>query len=206
MKFTIVSGSQRANSQTYKVSRFIERILMNQRIDSAHEVYLLDLATSPLSFWDGGESPQTVLRDRRWASVAGELRASDAFVIVSPEWGGMATPALKNFFLLCESGTALSHKPGLIVTLSSSNGGSYPVAELRMSSYKNTRICYIPEHVVIRNVRDMLNDSDTSVSRHDAYIRARLRYSLALLEAYAVALRYVRESVVIDDDSYRYGM
>ena len=52
----------------------------------------------------------------------------------------------------------LGHKPALIVTVSSADGGAYPVAELRMSSYKNNRICYLPEHVILRNVERILND------------------------------------------------
>ena len=42
----------------------------------------------------------------------------------------------------------MAHKPGLIVTVSAGLGGSYPVTELRISSHKNTRLCYIPDHVL----------------------------------------------------------
>ena len=50
---------------------------------------------------------------------------------------------LLNIFLLCGNGE-FSHKPGLIVSVSSGNGGAYPIAELRSSSYKNTHIMWIP--------------------------------------------------------------
>ena len=63
----------------------------------------------------------------------------------------MATPIAKNFFLICNKGE-LAHKPGLIVSISSGNGGAYPVSELRSSSYKNTHIMWIPEQIIIRNV------------------------------------------------------
>jgi hypothetical protein len=42
----------------------------------------------------------------------------------------------------------------LIIAVSGgAGGGAYPVAELRMSSYKNSRICYLPEHLIVRQRR-----------------------------------------------------
>ena len=35
------------------------------------------------------------------------------------------------------------------------------VAELRASSYKNNRLCYIPENLIVRNVGSVLNDDDS---------------------------------------------
>jgi len=55
----------------------------------------------------------------------------------------MAPAGLKNFFLYAGN-TALAHKPAYLVGISASRGGSYPIAELRMSSYKNSYLCYIP--------------------------------------------------------------
>ena len=78
--------------------------------------------------------------------------------MVVPEYGGMATPIAKNLFLLCDDGE-LFHKPGLIVSVSSGNGGAYPITELRSSSYKNTHIMWIPENIIIRNVEDYLPGS-----------------------------------------------
>ena len=76
--------------------------------------------------------------------ISNKLASSDAFIVISPEWHGMAPAGLKNFFLMWGKGE-LAHKPALIITVSSGDGGSYPVAELRMSSYKNNRICFLPE-------------------------------------------------------------
>ena len=73
---------------------------------------------------------------------------------MTPEWNGMATPAIKNFFLYFSS-SVLFHKPALIVTVSAGHGGAYPVIELRSSGYKNTKLCYIPEHVIIREAANV---------------------------------------------------
>ena len=69
------------------------------------------------------------------------------------------------------------HEPGLIVTVSAGAGGSYPVTELRISSYKNTRLCYIPDHVIVRNVGQMLH-GDQPAEEHDQALRGRITYSL----------------------------
>ncbi len=116
----------------------------------------------------------------------------------------MSSPALKNFFLYL-SGTDVSHKPGLIVSVSSGMGGSYPNAELRISSFKNTRIVYIPDHVIVRHVETLLN-SDTPESKDDEWIRGRLFYSTTMLVEYAKALVSVRQSGKINLKTYPFGM
>jgi NAD(P)H-dependent FMN reductase len=113
-------------------------------------------------------------------------------------------PLLKNFFLLCSHGE-LSHKPGLIVGVTSGRSGSYPVAELRMSSYKNTKICYMPEHLIIRNVEQVLNSPEAS-STDDAETRKRLDYSLELLGHYARALKPIRNEEIVAKSPYPFGM
>lgn len=84
-------------------------------------------------------------------------------------------------------------------------GGSYPNAELRMSSYKNTRIVYIPDHVIVRHVESILN-SELPEGKDDEYIRARLNYTLNVLVEYAKALNAVRQSGVIDIKTYPFGL
>jgi hypothetical protein len=116
----------------------------------------------------------------------------------------MVPSGLKNLFLLCNK-QELSHKPGLIVSVSSGHGGAYPVAELRMSSYKNTQFCYIPEHVIVRRAEELLNGGEDA-AKEDLYVRQRLRHAVGLLEQYALALRQVRQSGAADYKKYPYGM
>ena len=128
-------------------------------------------------------------------------------MIVTPEWGGMATPGVKNFLLNCTAGE-IGHKPALIVTASATRGGSYPVAELRMSGYKNNRLAWIPEHVIVHHVRENFNlpDGAPELSKEDTLLRARLRYALKILEQYGRALAHVRASGVIDHQTFKSGM
>lgn len=202
MKFALVSGSHRKQSQSGKVARFAEQ-LIRQHI-AGSETYRLDLGTTPLPLWDEEVGQQTERWRKAWARPSAELTSADAVVIVSPEWSGMVPAGLKNFFLLCNNGE-LAHKPGLIVTVSAGTGGAYPVAELRMSSYKNAFFCYIPDHVIIRKAESVFNDGAPTADA-DTYLRNRLTYALTVLHEYGKALKLVRESGVIDLRTYSYGM
>lgn len=201
MKCFVLSGSHRADAQTLKVARYIESVLTGELSASAH---LYSLSGNPLPLWDEahGGAP-----DALWDPIARELTAADALVVVTPEWSGMATPAVKNFLLNCTA-AEVGHKPGLIVTVSASRGGSYPVAELRMSGTKNNRLCWIPEHVIVHHVNANLNAADGSadLTKEDTQTRARLRYALRLLLAYGRALTQVRASGTIDHQTFKSGM
>ena len=202
MKFFILSGSHRREAQTLKVANYLHGALT--RGTPPAEAHLFSLSGNPLPLWDEatGGAP-----DELWDPIARELKAADALVVVTPEWSGMATPGVKNFLLNCTF-EELGHKPGLIVTVSATRGGSYPVAELRMSSYKNNRINWIPEHVIVHHVERNLNGPDGSpgLEKEDQLIRARLHYALRVLAEYGQALRAVRASGVIDHKTFRSGM
>ena len=204
MKITIISGSHRNNSQSLKVANYIKKTLQNEKL--CDESWLFSLSGNPLPLWDegiweGDEAWQDLLEP-----ISAELASSDGFIVIAPEWHGQVPAGLKNFFLLWGKGE-LAHKPALIVTVSSADGGAYPVAELRMSSYKNNRICYIPEQVIVRNVESVLNDNPEDNNQDtDAYFRGRFSYALKQLTEYAIALKQVRKTGATDLSVYKNGM
>ena len=202
MKIGIVVGSHRHDSQSRKVALYLEQQLQSLKA----ETWLHDLAHDPLPLWDenlgSGEGPWAFLPD-----LVEQLQSSDGFVIVSPEWHGMATSAVKNFFLLCNVQSGLAHKPALITAVSGGDGGAYVVSELRTSSYKNNRLCYIPEQLVVRNVGKVFNaDSAENDPEAHTYFVDRADYSLKLLLAYSEALGALRGGGVVDLDGYPNGM
>ena len=203
MKISIISGSHRQNSQSLKVGKHIEKTLLESGLSD--EAYLFSLAGNPLplwdeSIWEGDENWKRIL-----TPISEELESSDGFVIIAPEYHGQVPAALKNFFLIWKQ--QFSHKPALIVGVSSGDGGSYPVAELRMSSYKNNRICYLPENLIIRNVESVLNEDDNkNDSEADAYFRERIEWCLGILKEYTVALKQVRETGVTNTNKFNNGM
>ncbi len=204
MKITIVSGSHRPQAQSLKVARFVERTLRERGL--CDETWLFSLSGNPLPLWDQGIWDGDPAWQARLAPLSEQLASSDGFVVVSPEWHGMVPAGLKNFFLLWTKGE-LAHKPALIVTVSSGMGGAYPVAELRMSGYKNNRLCYIPEHVIVRDVENVLNDDPAdNDTEADGYLRGRIAWALGILREYALALARVRASGAADTSEYRFGM
>ena len=126
---------------------------------------------------------------------------SDGFIFVIPEYGGMATPISKNFFLHCNKGE-LSHKPALVVSISSGNGGSYPISELRSSSYKNRHILWIPENIIIRNVEHFNPRNHGHLIPE--WLDKRIDYVLNLLIEYSKCLRPI--SKLINRKDFGNGM
>jgi NAD(P)H-dependent FMN reductase len=203
MKITVICGSHRAQAQSLKVARHVRNTLDD---GICEETALISLADNPLPLWDMGVWDG----DEKWPPLLDPIRAelvsSDAFVVVTPEWHGQVPAGLKNFFLLFGR-NELGHKPALIVAVSAGDGGAYPVAELRMSSYKNSRLCYIPEHVIVRNVEQVLNeDPAQNNAQADDYFRKRIRWALGILKQYGLALRQVRTSGATDTDQFKNGM
>ncbi len=203
MKIAIISGSHRENSQSEKVANFVAKTLQSRGI----EANVLSLAGNPLPLWDTGlwqQDPawQTLLKP--WREI---LNSADGLVVISPEWHGQVPSGLKNFFLLWGNGPELWHKPALIIGVSVSDGGTYPIAELRMSSYKNNRICYIPEQIIIRHVDTVLNEDATqNKPEADSYFRERINWNLDILQEYAQALKVVRDSGKTRHEKFQNGM
>lgn len=204
MKISIVSGSHRSSGQSGKIAGVIAQSLSESTL--CDESYLLDLADNPLPLWDDSIWSGDDSWQQRLAPISEQLSSSDALVIIVPEWHGMVPSGLKNFFLMWGKGE-LAHKPALLVSVSSGDGGAYPIAELRMSSYKNNRICYLPEHLIIRKVESVFNSSaDDNDAKAQAYLEGRLDYCLKQLLTYAQAFKHIRESDTTSLSTYRNGM
>lgn len=203
MKISIISGSHRENSQSLKVANYIKSLLHEGVCEQS---WLFSLAGNPLPLWDQGVWDGDAKWQQLLNPIKEQLASSDAFVVITPEWHGQVPAGLKNFFLLFGK-NELGHKPALIVSVSSGEGGAYPVAELRMSSYKNCRICYIPEHLIIRRVETVLNDDAASNdTKSDPYYRGRIKWSLNILKEYAAALKQVRASGATETEQFKNGM
>ncbi len=194
MKIGIISGSHRPNSQSSKVGRYIEQTLTEQGL--CDSCWFYDLAGNPLPLWEESVwDPDHAQWQNMLEPLREELHSCDAFVVISPEWHGMVPAGLKNFLLMWTAAGELAHKPALIVAVSAAVGGAYPVAELRMSGYKNNRLCFLPEHLIVRNVGSVFNaDSADNDPKSQKYLTERTLYCLKLLREYGLALRQVRES------------
>ncbi|MVW75859.1 NADPH-dependent FMN reductase [Pseudomonas xionganensis] len=195
LNIALVAGSSRSNSQSSKVARFLRQRLIQQGLCTQEQSSLIDLGLAPLPLWPAEDAGP-------WDLYSQQLQAADALIIVAPEWNGMACPAIKNFFIYAGK-AELAHKPGLLVGVSSGIGGAYPISELRASSYKNCRLCYLPEHLIVRQVEAVLN-TPQAASEEDQRIRNRIDYALDILGKYGQALQPVRAS--IDLSQFATGM
>ncbi len=196
----ILCGSHRVQSQSARMGGHIAPLL-----ESAGGIPdLFDLGKTPLPLWreDFWASPRTGWED--WDAVAARLQAADGLIIVCPEYHGMVPAGVKNFFLLA-SAKELADKPALIVTVSAAMGGTYPAAELRMTSAKNNRLCYMPDTVILREVEQLFQDAENPTET-DRYLEGRLRHDLYLLTIYATAFRQIRDARARDLDRYPFGM
>ena len=190
MKISTISASHRINSQSKRISHLLHDNLLN--INPDLEMFSLDLAHASLPLWSPDKKNGKGVWGGIWNSISDNLNKSDGFILIVPEYGGMATPAAKNIFLLCDNGE-FAHKPGLIVSVSSGNGGAYPITELRSSSYKNTHLMWIPENIIIRNVEEF-NPKEHGKNIPE-WLDDRINYVLRLFLAYTSNMKPLRQMV-----------
>ena len=197
MNISIISASHRKNSQSNRVALILEKLIQEKFKNI--KIFNFDLFKLNLPMWSEEEIEEN--RKLFFNEFSSKLLKSDGFIFVIPEYGGMATPISKNFFLHCNKGE-LSHKPALIVSISSGNGGSYPISELRSSSYKNRHILWIPENIIIRNVEHF--DPGNHGNLIPEWLDKRIDYVLNLLIEYSKCLRPV--SKLINRKDFGNGM
>jgi len=179
LNILIIAGSQRPDSRSAAIANLIQKRLENTHPEL--ETDTASLGDMPAQ-WRFGEAVDT-------SGLAERVRAADGFVILAPEWNGMATPALKNLFLL-EGENLFANKPAALIGVSEGAGGVYPMAELRMSAHKNTLICFTPVGYCIRKASAFIADTDAAVPG----IWDRVDYSLDVLAAYTKALAAMRRA------------
>lgn len=182
MKLLIISTSQRPDSQSAKVGRYIAESSFSSPHTMGYDtIHHLELCLFNLPFWDGEENN----KGEHWPEIEHRVDEANALVLITPEWGGMASPLLKNFLLMCTR-EETAHKPTLLVSISDGISGTYPIVELKMNALKNNKLVPIPDHLIIRNVSHVLNAIPEGA--RDIALRERVQYSLYMLHQYAQAL------------------
>lgn len=94
MNIEIISGSPRKGSITHRVALHLQQHL---REETQHHVGLLDVREYPLPpiqevFSSVEKAPE------QFKPLAQRMFAADAFIIVTPEYNGSYSPAMKNMF------------------------------------------------------------------------------------------------------------
>lgn len=205
LNLVIISGSHRKSAESSKVVEYIKNFIQSdEKLKNDFETHPIFLADENLPFYSDDRSANEEKEfQNKWQPISQKLKEADAFVVVSPEWHGMVPAQLKNLFLLVHK--ELAYKPAVLVTVSAGMGGSYPINELRTSSYKNSKICYLPEHVIIRHVEDF------NKNPHDAQfteVRERLENTLCILSLYGTRLKGLSSEILnlAHTQKYQNGM
>jgi NAD(P)H-dependent FMN reductase len=206
MNLLIISASQRINSQSNKVAQYLAEVIIG-----FSTVNHIELCRKNLPLWDGEQSSKASEKSD-WSSINEQIKVADALILITPEWDGTASPLLKNFLMMCE-GQDTAHKPALLTSVSNGISGAYPIAELRMSAFKNNKLVAIPDHLIIRNVEQVLNtpeQGEQTLTTRDNSTRQRIAYSLHTLKHYAQAQKILRASLAkqpfSNEQDYAYGM
>jgi NAD(P)H-dependent FMN reductase len=204
MHIVLISGSHRVNSQSLRVTKYLAARL--EKLEPGTSTDIIALTGNPLPLWDESFMQKDGQSDlqKKWEPYKKRLQVADGFVVTSPEWHGMVPAGLKNFFLFC-SPKEVGHKPALITTVSASRNGAYPVDELRISSYKNSRICYIPEQIIVRDAATIFV-GDTPSGKEDEFLHDRADFALRVLVDYTKALKPVRDNPALWEKKYSSGM
>lgn len=95
MNIEIVSGSPRAESLTYRLALFLQNHL---RQTSEHNVNIVDVRQYNLLPMQEEVYTSTETTPDPYKPLAERMFAADAFIIVSPEYNGSYTAAMKNLF------------------------------------------------------------------------------------------------------------
>ncbi|MFY0641389.1 MAG: NAD(P)H-dependent oxidoreductase [Bermanella sp.] len=193
MNICIISASTREKSASLNVAHFVRAQLT--QLPANTQTSILDLHQAHIPLWQEGMTANP--------DIEKQLAQADGFVFVIPEWHGMTPPAFKNIFFFFNA--CFAHKPVYIVSVSAGTGGRYPISELRMSSYKNSFINYIPVSTIIDHVNDTINNKGEFIAESD-FIAQRIDEGLQFLLEYTHALCQVRESKIYKEKRFKNGL
>lgn len=195
MNITVISGSTRDNSASYKTSLYLQQQLLG--LDDSNDVGIFDLSTANLPMWEESLDLSTL------SEPQSQLEAADAFIFVIPEWHGMVPPALKNIFFLFTG--VFRHKPAYIVTVSAGSGGRYPIQEMRSTVYKNTYLNFLPVNTVIDRVNSIIDEKGGYIGEKQ-FVANRVDEGLRLLLEYSKAFQTIRKSDIVLEKRFPNGV
>ncbi|MFN4285791.1 MAG: NADPH-dependent FMN reductase [Lacibacter sp.] len=95
MNIEIVTGSPRKESVTYRVALFLLRQLRSQ---TQHNVNILDVRDWPLPALQQQVFQSVATTPDPLKPLSERMFGAQAFILVTPEYNGSYTPALKNLF------------------------------------------------------------------------------------------------------------
>jgi NAD(P)H-dependent FMN reductase len=109
MKIEIISGSAREASVTFRIALYLQNWI---RENTSHDVSIIDMREWPVppvqQVWTSADKAPVELRP-----LAERMMHADAYILVTPEYNGSYSPAMKN---LLDHFPKRHHKPFAIAT------------------------------------------------------------------------------------------
>jgi azobenzene reductase len=119
MKITLIAGSNRKNSTSTKLSRYIE----NQLISIGHDVVFFDLYEKPIPFYNPDSSLDT---DLHLIELKASMLQAQAIILSTPDYHGSISGVLKNALDHLD----FDHFDSKVVLSISSAGGATGISSL----------------------------------------------------------------------------
>ena len=94
MKISIISTSHRKNSQSARVGNIINNFISN--IDHNVNCFCVDMFESKIPLWPANKNDQFINNNIQKISL--NLKSSDGFIFIVPEYGGWQHQIQKTFF------------------------------------------------------------------------------------------------------------
>ena len=146
--YTIISGTNRAGSNTLKVARQYRALLKEKGIDAG----LLSL-----------ENVNVLIRDNHFEKMEKEiLIPTDKYIFISPEYNGSFPGVLKMLFDTSKTHTIWWHKKALITGVSSGRAGNLRGNDQLSAVLNYLKITVHPNQLPI-SVIDKLMDNEGNI-------------------------------------------
>lgn len=176
---TVISGTNRPNSNTRKVAELVRAELEA----SGHDTVLLDLADLPEEIF----SPSSYAsKPKSFDGFQQTVLATDGVLTVVPEYNGSFPGVLKYFIDMLRFPDSLYEKPAAFVGISAGRwGGVRAVEQLEMIfQYRHAHLfgrrCFIPR------IREALDQNGKMI---DSDVTERLRKTVVEFAAFCSSLR-----------------
>ena len=145
MNVIILAASYKDDGYCLRVMKELKETLEgHQKIPHVHGIEFSEVSVIP------SKTARHSIRPRVLSETRAGLMQADAFVIITRETEGKVQSEAVDFLLDCHNGE-LAHKPAMLVAVSEGNGGHDALDFMRKYTYKTTKICYLPEQIIIND-------------------------------------------------------
>ena len=148
---TLISGTNRPNSNTRKVARHLEEIYADLKVP----LQVLDLTQLPLEIFAPSSYAE---KPKSFQPFSEAVLSSDGLHVVTPEYNGSLPGVLKYFIDMLKFPESFVKRPVCFVGLSAGIWGALrPVEQLQaIFGYRNAHI--FNERVFLPGIRDLLDE------------------------------------------------